>query len=90
MLFYDTVTIYSCPCISDTQGKEPTVRNKTMIRIDTGSFPGKINQEPKKIKNCVWQCVIYHIKEQNLKFNVQKKLNLLLPEEKTLQYFEVK
>ena len=36
-----------------------------------GSFHGKVNQESKK-----WKCVIHHIKEETLKFLVQKSLAL--------------
>ena len=40
------------------------------------SFPGKGQPKTHKIKNWLWQCVIYHIKEENLNFNMQKSLAL--------------
>ena len=39
-------------------------------------FRGKVTQEPKKMKNCLWQCAIYHFKEETLELNVQKSLAL--------------
>ena len=55
-----------------------------------GSLHGKINHEPKKMKNSSRQCGIYHIKEKNSNFNMQKKFSSLVPLEKKLREFEVK
>ena len=44
----------------------------------------------KKTKNCLWYCIIYHIKEANFEFNMQKSLVLYYLYEKKLWGFEVK
>ena len=38
IIFYDPVIIYTCACMIDSQTVEPTVRNKTAMRMGSNDF----------------------------------------------------
>ena len=58
-----------------------------LSKVNTGSFDGKVNKERKNLT--LWQCaIIYHIKEETLKFNMQKSSSLL-PLEKSCKNLEL-
>ena len=39
IIFYDPAIIYTCACMIDSQAIEPTMRNKTMMRMGSNGFP---------------------------------------------------